>query len=910
MIHQNKIYPMRKNYLLALLLLTVKLIAQNPEIDHTFNTKDDGIYHQIIGSRAVVLSNNKILSVFERYYDYNVMLLNPDGSPDKTFNTANSFSENEIRIFANSSGAFLTLDYDNKLKAFNADGTLNPRFPVTIFGMVSSTPVQIKNIIYQDDGKVIIHGVFETVNDVYTGGCVRLNLDGTIDDTFKLQSGGYKLIIQSDGKYVILGSATTISRYLENGKIDPTFKVIATVDPKLNFVTNGFETENNSSIDDIIVQPDGKIIAVGCNYKENGRTVAYQIVRLNADGTRDTSFKSLDSRTDRVVKVYLQKDNKIIINVGNSTFTRLNTDGSIDATFKYSNTVSLLNKGTLFFQEDKMIINADYKDSMGMTRTEIHRINSDGSLDLSFNPSSGPNLLFDQWDERYAYPFAAKVLLDQKILLAGDFTTYNDNIVQNVCRINQNGEYDSSFKLDPNVKINALSSQNDYLIISQPDGKILLMHNNAITANGISKSLIRLNSDGSLDKSFNFEDYSSRITDVKLLENGKFLVMGRSGIFVKNGTNYGTTINTVLQLNPNGSIDNNFNGVFNQIPVGIFPLSDKKFLISFYRENTVYDYDAVIKFNEDGSKDSSFKVGFQPFYNVKELSDGKLLALVDQKITRINTNGSVDTSFTPYSIAKTYSNTYDRFDFYQNGEINVFYSTYETDSTTKLTLSEEGKLLNTTIYKSGSQFEIQNCEDIIFYGSFDTVDKNTKHNIFRYKSSNSTSTPNPAGEIFQPFTYGQTLADLTIAGADLKWYTQQSSCGINSKLTNKGKSEDVLPSSTLLVNGTTYYASQTINNTESSYRLPVTVYSATLGVKENQLPSLITYPNPVKGIYSISNNENITKIEIYNLLGQLISSNIYDKKNLEIDFTTLTSGLYFAKIYVEDKSAIIKIIKN
>ncbi|WP_166925066.1 T9SS type A sorting domain-containing protein [Flavobacterium poyangense] len=902
---------MKKFYLLLLLFLSLKLLAQNPEPDPTFNVKDNGVFQQNIGMGGVVLPNNKILTCYKKgVVEYNVLLLNADGSPDRAFNTKDSFSGTETRIFAKSDGGFLTLTYDGKLKAFHPDGTLNSAFTITTIKNTNPDTYRVNDIIYQDDGKVIIYGAFDTFNDVYAVGFVRLNADGSVDRTFKWKSAGKKIVIQNDGKYVAV-SRSTPTRYLADGKLDTSFKVIATVDPKQYFVTNGFETANNSSINDIAVQPDGKVIVVGCNYVENGKTVAYYIVRLNADGTRDTTFKSLDSRSENVDKVYLQKDNKIILNLNSSKFIRLNTDGAIDPTFKYENKVSLLNKGRFYFQGDKMIISADFKDSQGITRSEIHRINTDGSLDMTFNPHAGPNLYFDEWDSNIGYEFASKVLLDQKVLLVGDFTTYSDKPVSNMCRIDQNGEFDSTFKLDPTVKIYAQSSQNGYIVVPQLDGKILLVHNNAIAINGNFKSLIRLNSDGSLDTGFNFQDYSSRITDVKLLENGKILLMGSSGIFVKAGE-YKTNVNSILRLNSDGSIDTGFNGAFNQKPVSVTELSNKKILISFYRENNVYGYEAAIRFNADGTKDATFKSGFIPYYNVKELKDGKLLAIIDQKITRINLDGSTDTSFAPYSIAKTYDNKYDRFNYYQNGQINLFFSTYSTSTTSKLTLSSEGTLLNTTVYKCAYNFDIQNCEDLIFYGYFEEIEGAAKGGLVRYKTSSSASGSNPAGEIYQPFTKGQTLADLKVAGTDIKWYTAQSNCGINNKMTNKGNvdSETILPSTTLLVNGTTYYASQSINGAESSYRLPITVYSATLGLKENELPNLVTYPNPVKDFYTISNTEEIKEVQVYNILGQLQFSKTFNENNVKIDFTSLKAGLYFVSVYSGNKKGTTKVIKN
>lgn len=898
---------MKKNYFLFL-LLTLKLIAQNPEIDPTFNIRDKGVFQQNIGEDAVVLPNGKIITCY-RKNSYKILLLNSDGSVDKNFPAAEPYASLYTRIFAKSDGSFLLLDDDDRLVAFNADGTLNTTFTAAEIKTTSSDPLYIK-VIYQEDGKVIIFGNLNTINGNYVARSVRLNTDGSIDTTFKLTTGANSITIQSDGKYIV-SSGPRIARYNTDGKVDTTFKVYTTTDPKQGFITNGFQTADNSRIDDAIVQPDGKIIVVGCNFVENGKTISYSIVRLNADGLRDTSFKLNTVKDSRIYNVYLQKDNKIIINSEDSTFIRLNTDGTTDTTFKYTNTVSLINKGELFFQGEKIIIVADFLDKQGMTRSEIHRINADGSLDLSFNPHSGPNLTFDKWDYNRQYPFAAKVLPDQKILLVGDFTTYNDNPAKNVCRINQNGEFDPTFKIDPSITIYA-EAQNDYLIVPQNDGKILLIHNNSMEVNKITKSIIRLNNDGSLDKNFNFADSKAGITDVVILDNGKMFVRGENGNFVKNGEFYNTRVHSVFLLNTDGSVDTNFKGEFFHKPNGIALLSDKKYIISFSSDNNSYPYTGAIKFNEDGTKDTSFDVSFYPYERIKELPDGKFLVLLHNKIMRLNANGSVDPTFSPYSYDKTYSFTYDRFALYENGQINLFFSTYATNSTKKITLSSEGTFLNTIVYKNSSQFEIQNCEDLIFYGYFDKAEEVNRNGLVRYKTSQTTSSPNPAGEIFQPFTNGQTLADLKITGTEIKWYNTQSQCGINNKLTKKGAvtAETILPSSTPLVDGMTYYASQTINGVESSYRLPVTVYSKTLGVNKNELANVITYPNPVKDFYNISNTEEINKVQVYNTTGQLLLDNDYNVNNIKIDFTSLNPGLYFVKIYSEDKFAIIKTIKK
>ncbi len=73
-----------------------------------------------------------------------------------------------------------------------------------------------------------------------------------------------------------------------------------------------------------------------------------------------------------------------------------------------------------------------------------------------------------------------------------------------------------------------------------------------------------------------------------------------------------------------------------------------------------------------------------------------------------------------------------------------------------------------------------------------------------------TNTAAPTGNTTQPFCSSATIANLTASGTAIKWYSAATG-------------GSALASTTALVNGTTYYASQTVNSCESANRLAVTV---------------------------------------------------------------------------------------
>lgn len=156
------------------------------------------------------------------------------------------------------------------------------------------------------------------------------------------------------------------------------------------------------------------------------------------------------------------------------------------------------------------------------------------------------------------------------------------------------------------------------------------------------------------------------------------------------------------------------------------------------------------------------------------------------------------------------------------------------------------------------------------------------------------------------FTPGQTLGDLVVNGQNIKWYSNSNS------LTGKNKAaETPLPLSTVLVDGTTYYASQTINGIESTKRLAVTAkVKGSLSTPDFTLPNFTYYPNPVQHTLSISNTSNIDEVEIFSVSGKSILTKKINNTQSEIDLSNVSSGFYFLKVKSEGQTKMIKIVKK
>ena len=164
----------------------------------------------------------------------------------------------------------------------------------------------------------------------------------------------------------------------------------------------------------------------------------------------------------------------------------------------------------------------------------------------------------------------------------------------------------------------------------------------------------------------------------------------------------------------------------------------------------------------------------------------------------------------------------------------------------------------------------------------------------------SSGVPSPIGQTFQTFNPGDTLATLTVVGQNIQWYASG---------TNKNATSTPLPLNTVLVNGTTYYATQTIGGVESIGRLPVIVTLA-LGLPSNVEILLNFSPNPVDNVLTLQSNTILKLVLVYNLLGQKVIQQVVNDSNAAVDFSFLPTGNYMVKAQGESAQKVIKIVKQ
>ena len=318
----------------------------------------------------------------------------------------------------------------------------------------------------------------------------------------------------------------------------------------------------------VALQTDGKIL-MGGGFSDYDGTARNGIARLNEDGSLDTSFDPGSGIDGVVYTIVVQPDGKIMIGGGFSMFNgisrnriaRLNTDGSLDNTFDPGLGASGSIHRIAIQQDGKMIIGGLLTTYNGDPANHIARIHTDGSLDNSFMPGTGAtsNVLDIVFQP------------DGKILICGLFNEYDGTVRGGIARLNSDGSLDST--LDPGTG----AVGNVYELALQADGKVLLVGNFSTFNGDPVGHIVRLNSDGSVDGTFvSGTAADDELKSIALQPDGKILIGGK--FIYYDGTPYGR----IGRLNADGSPDASFDtglGVFGNIVYEIAVQPDHKIMI-------------------------------------------------------------------------------------------------------------------------------------------------------------------------------------------------------------------------------------------------------------------------------------------------------------------------------------------
>jgi len=305
-------------------------------------------------------------------------------------------------------------------KTGNLDTSFNPSQTFTARGVVE-----------QADGKVIAVGRDNILIDRFTSTGAN---DGTFTQLPLLWTGStntpysFCSTIQADGKILVGGffnvvsgnSYSRICRINANGTLDTSFNV-----------GTGF----NSLVTSITIQPDGKILVAGTFETYSGFSSS-GIIRLNSNGSIDSTFTSPVLPFGDIYSMYLLSNGKILVGTNEasrpvntrSRILRLNSNGSIDGSF----TTAFLNDGGIVYSIDVEPINGgifaagDFTTVNGVSSKGLVKLFSNGTRDASLNVGTGFGTA------AFQHPRVVKLKYNGHIYVGGNFDKYKGDTDINI----------------------------------------------------------------------------------------------------------------------------------------------------------------------------------------------------------------------------------------------------------------------------------------------------------------------------------------------------------------------------------------------------------------------------------------------------------------------------------------------
>ena len=305
----------------------------------------------------------------------------------------------------------------NRLARFNANDTLDGGFNPNVNG-------DVYGITALADGKVLISGEFTSVGGVTRRYLAKLNSDGSPDPAFNSNVDGifpavYGALVQPDGKIVIAGVFTTINGVTRNNvaRLNGDGSLDADFDPNVD-----------GWVYSLARQGDGKILIVG-NFNKVGGVTRTDLARLNADGSLDSSFNGNVNGETGLRSILIQADNKIVIGgffssvrgATRNNIARLNPDSTLDTSFNPNVSTYVY---TMAAQADgKLLIGGEFTVVGTVTRTFIARLSPDGAVDPGFNPNVGGSV------------DSIAIRTDGKIVIGGSFADINGAFRNRIARL-------------------------------------------------------------------------------------------------------------------------------------------------------------------------------------------------------------------------------------------------------------------------------------------------------------------------------------------------------------------------------------------------------------------------------------------------------------------------------------------
>jgi uncharacterized delta-60 repeat protein len=357
------------------------------------------------------------------------------------------------------------------------------------------------------------------------------DLDDGADPNFGQLGFGSEICIQDDGKIVVAGYSGTNDYSKNIRRIDVFGKEDESFTPPVF----------NGPLSSVVQMSDGRLVV-------GGFFTSFE----RFDGLSNGTSISQPSWDPDIIL-----DNQVII----GGMVCLNPDGSIskrnggDIGFedRAESIISVSIYTIKLRDDDSVLVGGHFTHYDNVESPYLAKIDSDGVIDEVFAANIlGLGISLSDSVSAIAVDDSGK------ILIGGGFD-------KSIIRLNGDGSLDSSF--DSGDGFTGQMVNGVFAILPLSSGKILVGHSGAdYDGSSCNRGLVRLNSDGSLDNTYIPDLYESEgfgfVVAIAQQENGKLLVGGAFDILE------GGSLNKIVRLNTDGSLDESFSNGFGFTPAG------------------------------------------------------------------------------------------------------------------------------------------------------------------------------------------------------------------------------------------------------------------------------------------------------------------------------------------------------
>lgn len=337
---------------------------------------------------------------------------------------------------------------------------------------------QTMRVLVQPDGKVLVGGDFLSYHDLEKGSFVRLGPDGVQDAAFNASNALTGIVrdiaLDPENGRILLAGITNLAPGTPGGGM-AVLLADGTVDP--GFSTGGGFTGGNQIVTAVAVQ-DGKYLVGGRFFQYQGITRRF-LTRLNADGSVDPTFP-------QPFNAYME---------GN------------------------IHKILVLPNEDFVVIGALGFDSFE-THARIWYFNADGGLNATLTNAMGQINGVLQDIHR---------LENGQLLILGTMTSYaGQSVAGRLIRIGPDGTLDNTFSSGlVGLTQGGFQGTLTRRMAVQADGRVVVVGYFTNVAGTAYKSIVRLNSDGTIDPEWDpGTGFDHPTTDVAVTDDERIYVVG------------------------------------------------------------------------------------------------------------------------------------------------------------------------------------------------------------------------------------------------------------------------------------------------------------------------------------------------------------------------------------------------